>query len=450
MVERRPADDGLLPQPDRHPDGDDRQSDAGPVDSVHAEPASPTRSSWSSPITPQQVGTSGSRSTTRSRPTARCSTSRRATARRTCLPHLPDGRRQHQVGQRRPLDDHAAQARADSGGVAGARRLRGEPAGGAAVAAAAVAAAAVAAATRRRWHAPTRRPRNIAIRAASSCRPSTTDFGTSVRFVNTLMKSGVAIHRATAAFTVGGKQYPAGSLVVKTGAGVPSARDGHVRAAGSPGRHPVSGRAADAPYDVAGWTLAMQMGVQFDRILDGFDGPFEKLTDFAKPPAGSIRGAQQRRRLLLQPQVERQLHRDQPAARGQRRRHVARGTARWATARSTWRQADDARDPAEGGDGSRRELRGRGDGADRAVREAAQAAHRPVRHVRRRHAGGLDAAAARELRVPVRGRLSADARRRQPAREVRRAHLQRRRADARRWRRAGRRWRRAVAMRRRR
>ena len=34
------------------------------------------------------------------------------------------------------------------------------------------------------------------------------------------------------------------------------------------------------------------MGVVFDRILDGFDGPFEKLTDFAKPPAGSIRGAQ--------------------------------------------------------------------------------------------------------------------------------------------------------------
>jgi hypothetical protein len=29
------------------------------------------------------------------------------------------------------------------------------------------------------------------------------------------------------------------------------------------------------PYDAAGWTLAYQMGVQFDRIMDGFDGPFE-------------------------------------------------------------------------------------------------------------------------------------------------------------------------------
>src|SRR5207253_7743340 len=31
------------------------------------------------------------------------------------------------------------------------------------------------------------------------------------------------------------------------------------------------------PYDMAGWTLAYQMGVQFDRVLDGFDGPFEDI-----------------------------------------------------------------------------------------------------------------------------------------------------------------------------
>ena len=37
------------------------------------------------------------------------------------------------------------------------------------------------------------------------------------------------------------------------------------------------------PYDNAGWTLAYQMGVKFDRILDGFEGPFEKVNGFAKP-----------------------------------------------------------------------------------------------------------------------------------------------------------------------
>src|SRR5690606_26124313 len=42
------------------------------------------------------------------------------------------------------------------------------------------------------------------------------------------------------------------------------------------------------PYDVAGWTLAYPMGVQFDRILDGFDGPFERLEDEVAPPAGVV------------------------------------------------------------------------------------------------------------------------------------------------------------------
>src|SRR6476661_8705513 len=39
------------------------------------------------------------------------------------------------------------------------------------------------------------------------------DFLTATKFVNTLIKAGVFVHRATAPFTVAGKQYPAGSYV---------------------------------------------------------------------------------------------------------------------------------------------------------------------------------------------------------------------------------------------
>jgi hypothetical protein len=42
------------------------------------------------------------------------------------------------------------------------------------------------------------------------------------------------------------------------------------------------------PYDNAGYTLAYQMGVQFDRILDGFDGPFQEIKGLATPPAGTV------------------------------------------------------------------------------------------------------------------------------------------------------------------
>ena len=160
----------------------------------------------------------------------------------------------------------------------------------AAVAVAAAAAAGAAACSGNALYAALHDARNIAIRAASSCRPTQPDFGTAVRFVNALIKSGITVHRATAPFTVAGKQYPANSLVVKTA----QAFRPHVMDMFEPQDHPddipYPGAPPTRPYDNAGYTLAFQMGVQFDRILDGFDGPFEKLTDFAKV-AGRHRSA---------------------------------------------------------------------------------------------------------------------------------------------------------------
>jgi hypothetical protein len=118
------------------------------------------------------------------------------------------------------------------------------------------------------------------------------DFGNATRFVNALFKSGITILRATAPFTAAGKQYPANSYVVKTA----QAFRPHVMDMFEPQDHPddiaYPGATPTPPYDDAGWTLAFQMGVQFDRILDAFDGPFEKLKDLAKVPAGTVRGTQ--------------------------------------------------------------------------------------------------------------------------------------------------------------
>jgi hypothetical protein len=55
---------------------------------------------------------------------------------------------------------------------------------------------------------------------------------------------------------------------------------------------PYPGGSPTPPYDNAGWTLAYQMGVQFDRIIDDFDGPFEKIDGLRAPrPAGGIAGS---------------------------------------------------------------------------------------------------------------------------------------------------------------
>jgi hypothetical protein len=116
------------------------------------------------------------------------------------------------------------------------------------------------------------------------------DFPTATKFINALLKTGIEVHRATAPFTAGGKSYPAGSYVVKTA----QAFRPHVLDMFEPQDHPddlaYPGGPPTRPYDNAGWTLAYQMGVKADRLLDGFDGPFEKVTGLQKPAPGRVTG----------------------------------------------------------------------------------------------------------------------------------------------------------------
>jgi hypothetical protein len=115
------------------------------------------------------------------------------------------------------------------------------------------------------------------------------DFLTATKFVNALIKTGVTVHQATAPFTVNGKSYPAGSYVVKTA----QAFRPHVLDMFEPQDHPnvipYPGAPPTPPYDNAGWTLAFQMGVQFDRVLEEFSGPFDPISDWnVKPAAGRV------------------------------------------------------------------------------------------------------------------------------------------------------------------
>src|ERR1700749_1948465 len=108
--------------------------------------------------------------------------------------------------------------------------------------------------------------------------------------MNALLKNGITVMKATGAFTVAGKSYPSGSYVIKTA----QAFRPHVMDMFEPQDHPndfaYPGGPPKPPYDITGWTLAMQMGVQFDRILDKFDGPFTKVTGLLPPPPQSVSG----------------------------------------------------------------------------------------------------------------------------------------------------------------
>lgn len=122
------------------------------------------------------------------------------------------------------------------------------------------------------------------------------DFPTAVKFINSLILSGVRVEIATAPFTVAGESYPTGSYIVKTD----QAFRPHVLDLFEPQDHPndfeYEGGPPIPPYDSAGWTLAFEMGVEFDRLLEGFDGPFapipygELQTPPAQPFAPSVGG----------------------------------------------------------------------------------------------------------------------------------------------------------------
>jgi hypothetical protein len=116
------------------------------------------------------------------------------------------------------------------------------------------------------------------------------DFATATEFINALLKSGVTCLKATSSFDVAGKSYPSGSYVVKTA----QAFRPQVMDMFEPQDHPndfaYPGGPPNRPYDITGWTLAMQMGVKYDRIQDGFDGPFEKINGLLPPPAMTVTG----------------------------------------------------------------------------------------------------------------------------------------------------------------
>ena len=120
------------------------------------------------------------------------------------------------------------------------------------------------------------------------------DFLTAIKFVNTLRHVGVYVEQATAPFTVAGKQYPANSFVIKNN----QAARAQVLDMMEPQDHPndfaYPGGPPRRPYDNAGWTLAYEMGVKFDRVLDAFDVPNTHRivgTELAKPTAGTVANA---------------------------------------------------------------------------------------------------------------------------------------------------------------
>ncbi|WP_113701823.1 M14 family metallopeptidase [Nonomuraea lactucae] len=115
------------------------------------------------------------------------------------------------------------------------------------------------------------------------------DYPTAVKFVNTLRRGGIEVEQATAPFTAKGRDYPAGSFLAR---GAQAFRP-HLTDLTNPQRYPdirrYPGGPLQLPYDVAGTTLAMQMGVKVDKIGSRVEAATTPV-ELATPAAGQVSG----------------------------------------------------------------------------------------------------------------------------------------------------------------
>jgi hypothetical protein len=105
--------------------------------------------------------------------------------------------------------------------------------------------------------------------------PEQWDRSAAPEMLERLAFAGIEVKRARGAFQAGGKQYPAGTLVML--AGQPFRP--YLMDLLEPQRYPElrtgAGGATKRPYDIAGWTISMQMGVAVDRVDERFEAELE-------------------------------------------------------------------------------------------------------------------------------------------------------------------------------
>ena len=120
--------------------------------------------------------------------------------------------------------------------------------------------------------------------------PEQRDGPTAIRFLNALIKLGIDVDRATQPFTANGKRFPGGTYVVRAA----QAYRPHVLDMFEPQKYPNNfeypGGPPIPPADASGYTLAYQMGVAFERVLDPLAAETERVAGLLTPVPGRVIG----------------------------------------------------------------------------------------------------------------------------------------------------------------
>lgn len=115
------------------------------------------------------------------------------------------------------------------------------------------------------------------------------------RLAQIMIENGLDVYATKDGFTANGVSYPAGSWVIP----MDQAYSAMAKELFERQKYPDeielgTSKAVDLPYDVTGWTLPLQMGVNVDAVTDPLQPAQRALLvkiDKAEPPAASVEGA---------------------------------------------------------------------------------------------------------------------------------------------------------------
>jgi hypothetical protein len=126
-------------------------------------------------------------------------------------------------------------------------------------------------------------PYAIVIPADQADRP------TVIKLLQTMAFGGVEIHQASKSFMADGISYLPGTYVILMSQPFRAYAKDLLEAQDYPKISPAPGVPAEPPYDAAGWSLGMQMGVETIFVKEPFDADLVELEKIPLPP-GKVNG----------------------------------------------------------------------------------------------------------------------------------------------------------------
>ncbi len=116
------------------------------------------------------------------------------------------------------------------------------------------------------------------------------DESEAINLVQILQRGGLQAHEATTAFTANGKAYEKGAIIFYGAQAFRPFLVDLLEKQEYPNQYLYPGGPPKPPYDLAGWSLPMQMGVMVDRVEERFDASTSKLEGLLQLSTGKVQG----------------------------------------------------------------------------------------------------------------------------------------------------------------